>query len=135
MESQQISSIRINNETDLLQARHSVREAAVKMGFNIVDQTRLVTAVSEITRNAYLYARGGAMVLNSVEEEGRKGLLVTVTDNGPGIPDIEQAMTDGYSTRGGLGNGLGGTKRLVNNFKITSVAGEGTEVEILRWKS
>ncbi len=126
--------IHIESEVDLLTARHAVREASIELGFSIVDQTRLVTAVSEITRNAFLYAGMGELAFDPIEELGRQGLVVTITDNGPGIEDIEQVMVDGYSTRNGMGHGLGGTKRLVDKFTITSTPGKGTQVEIVKWK-
>ncbi|NVM22178.1 MAG: anti-sigma regulatory factor [Desulfobacterales bacterium] len=130
-----INEVTIEREEHLLRARQAAREASSAMGFNLVDQTRLITAVSELTRNVYNYAGRGVVTLEKVEKNARSGLMVTVTDRGPGIADIELAMTDGYSTGGGLGNGLGGCQRLVDEFDIRSKAGEGTVVKIVKWQS
>lgn len=129
-----LNEIHIENASSLLTARHMVREASAQMGFSLVDQTRLITAVSELTRNAVMYAGSGKMDLDRVEDGSRRGLMVKITDRGPGIEDISQAMQDGYTTSRGLGNGLGGSKRLVDDFSISSTAGEGTEVVIVKWQ-
>lgn len=123
----------IRAEEDLLTARHAVRASAVAVGFTIVDQTKIVTAASELVRNAYIHGGGGAMTI-TVLRKGRVGLELTVRDKGPGIADVDQAMTDGFSTGAGLGHGLGGTRRLVDEFTIDTGPGRGTTVTIVRWK-
>jgi serine/threonine-protein kinase RsbT len=104
------------------------------VGFGLVDQTKLVTAASELARNTVIYGGGGTVLLEALNDSNRRGLRLTFVDHGPGIPDIERAMKDGYTTGAGLGLGLGGAKRLVNDFDITSGPGEGTRVCIARWK-
>src|SRR5262249_9364398 len=105
-----------------------------QIGFSLVDQTKLVTAASEVARNTVIYGGGGSVLLESVNNERRRGLRLTFSDHGPGIADLELAMKDGYTTGGGLGLGLGGAKRLVNEFDISSRPGEGTQVKLTRWK-
>ncbi|ANN18781.1 serine/threonine protein kinase [Amycolatopsis orientalis] len=123
-------------EEDLLTARHAVRAGAVAVGFSIVDQTKIVTAASELVRNAYIHGGGGVMTITVPRDErGRIGLRLRVRDNGPGIADVEQAMTDGFSTGAGLGHGLGGTRRLVDEFHLDTTPGRGTTVTITRWKT
>ena len=114
--------------------RQAVREQAIALGFSLVDQTKIVTAASEIARNTMTYGRGGEVALQLLAEGLRRGLRLVFTDRGPGIADIEQAMRDGYSSGGGLGLGLGGAKRLSNEFAIESRPGEGTRVMLARWK-
>ena len=114
--------------------RQVVREQAIALGFTLVDQTKLVTAASELGRNILNYGGGGEMVLQPLSEDLRKGLRLAFVDRGPGIPDIELAMKDGYTTGGGMGLGLGGAKRLANDFSIESKVGAGTRVTIRRWK-
>ncbi|WP_033262601.1 anti-sigma regulatory factor [Amycolatopsis vancoresmycina] len=122
-------------EEDLLAARHAVRAAAVAAGFSIVDQTKIVTAASELVRNAYIHGGGGTMTVESVlDSAGRRGIRLQVRDEGPGIADVEQAMTDGFSTGAGLGHGLGGTRRLVDDFDLDTEPGRGTTVTVVRWK-
>ncbi|WP_410592224.1 anti-sigma regulatory factor [Amycolatopsis sp. lyj-23] len=122
-------------EEDLLAARHAVRAAAVAAGFSIVDQTKIVTAASELVRNAYIHGGGGTMTVEQVRAPGgRLGLRLRVRDEGPGIADVEQAMTDGFSTGAGLGHGLGGTRRLVDEFDLDTAPGRGTTVTVVRWK-
>ncbi|MEU4522451.1 anti-sigma regulatory factor [Amycolatopsis sp. NPDC024027] len=122
-------------EEDLLAARHAVRAAAVAAGFTIVDQTKIVTAASELVRNAYIHGGGGTMTVEAVRDPGgRLGLRLRVRDEGPGIADVEQAMTDGFSTGAGLGHGLGGTRRLVDEFDLDTAPGRGTTVTVVRWK-
>ncbi|MDF2459748.1 MAG: rsbT [Nitrospira sp.] len=106
----------------------------ILQGLSLVDQTKLVTAASELARNTLIHGGGGEMCLQAVVEGTRRGVKVIFTDQGPGIPNIELAMTDGYTTRGGLGLGLSGSKRLVNEFAIESKPGKGTTVSIVRWK-
>jgi serine/threonine-protein kinase RsbT len=119
---------------DIVRMRQVVREHATGLGFSLVDQTKLVTAASEIARNTMIYGGGGEVAVMPLSEGARKGLRLVFTDRGPGIADIELAMKDGYTTGGGLGLGLGGAKRLSNDFFIQSRPGEGTRVTITRWK-
>jgi serine/threonine-protein kinase RsbT len=121
-------------EDDVVRARQAVRSWAVEMGFSLVDQTKLVTAASELARNTVVYGGGGSVRMEELEEGARKGLRLTFEDQGPGIPDIERALSDGFTTGGGLGLGLGGARRLVNEFAIHSVPGEGTRVTVVKWK-
>jgi serine/threonine-protein kinase RsbT len=123
----------INAEIDVVAVRRRVRELAAKLGFSLVDQTKLVTAASELARNTMIYGGGGFMQVDALNGP-RTGLRLTFKDGGPGIPDIELAIRDGFTTGSGLGLGLGGAKRLVNDFAITSRVGEGTTVTITRWK-
>lgn len=124
----------IHSTDDIVQVRHDVRDMVVQLGFSLVDQTKLVTAASELARNAATYGGGGTVRLEVLRDGRRTGLRVTFTDQGPGIPDIELALKDGYTTGDGLGIGLGGARRLVNEFEIASRVGEGTRVSIIRWK-
>ena len=114
--------------------RQAVREHAIGQGFSLVDQTKIVTAASELARNIINYGGGGEMTLIPLSEGLRKGLKLVFSDRGPGIPDIELAMKDGYTTGGGMGLGLGGAKRLSSEFSIESKVGAGTRVTITRWK-
>ena len=128
-----LNKIAFENQTEMLTVRQIVKTAAQNIGFGLVDQTRLVTAVSELSRNAFEYAGKGVMLLEQVEDKMKTGLRIVFTDKGPGIADIELAMTDGYSSGRGLGKGLSGSKRLVDEFSIQSKVGEGTEVVIIKW--
>jgi serine/threonine-protein kinase RsbT len=119
---------------DVVLVRQLVREWAVAAGFSLVDQTKLVTATSELARNLIDYAGGGTIRLEALNDGSKRGLRVFFEDQGPGIPDIERALRDGFTTGNGLGLGLGGAKRLVNEFEIQSRPGEGTKVMIARWK-
>jgi serine/threonine-protein kinase RsbT len=127
-------SLPLTSEQDIVLARQAIRRAAQQIGFGIVDQTKIVTAASELTRNALLYGGGGTLEWDVVAENGRQGLRLTVIDHGPGIEDLTLAMKDGYTTGTGLGMGLPGAKRLVNEFKISSGPGAGTTVVVTRWK-
>lgn len=120
-------------EPDVVNVRRRVREVAAKIGFSLVDQTKVVTAASELARNTLIYGGGGSMVLETLNGP-RVGLKLTFEDNGPGIPNIDLALRDGFTTGAGLGLGLGGAKRLVNEFSVDSRVGEGTKVMITRWK-
>jgi serine/threonine-protein kinase RsbT len=126
--------VAIRASEDVVIARHAVRKWATEMGFSIVDQTKIVTAASELARNALEYGKGGTMQLEELQEDGRRGLRLTFEDRGPGIPDLSLALKDGYTTGNGLGYGLGGASRLVNEFHIESKVGEGTRVTVVRWK-
>jgi serine/threonine-protein kinase RsbT len=119
---------------DVIKARQLVRDSAVHQGLSLVDQTKLVTAASELARNTLVHGGGGEMQLQVLNEGIRRGVKVSFIDSGPGIPDIELALKDGYTTRGGLGLGLSGSKRLVHEFTIESKPGKGTTVTIVRWK-
>lgn len=115
--------------------RQLVRSWSIEAGFSLVDQTKIVTAASELARNAVVYGGGGLARLEILRDNGRTGLRLTFEDKGPGIADIERAMQDGYTTGNGLGLGLGGAKRLCNEFSIDSRPGQGTRVTIARWKN
>ena len=123
----------INAEIDVVAVRRRVRELSAKLGFSLVDQTKLVTAASELARNTMIYGGGGFMQVDTLNGP-RTGLRLIFKDNGPGIPNIELALRDGFTTGSGLGLGLGGARRLVNDFAINSRVGEGTTVTITRWK-
>jgi serine/threonine-protein kinase RsbT len=114
--------------------RQRVRQHAVDLGFSLVDQTKIVTAASELARNAMLHGGGGHATIEIVTDGARRGIRLTFADEGPGISDIELAMRDGYSTGDGLGLGLSGAKRLTNEFSIVSTPGQGTRVVVTRWK-
>jgi serine/threonine-protein kinase RsbT len=124
----------LQGEEHIVAARHAVRAAAAKLRFGLVDQTKMVTAASELARNAIVHGKGGKMVLEILDDGLRNGLRATFVDTGPGIADIDLALRDGYSSRDSLGLGLGGARRLVNEFEIASTPGEGTTVTIVRWK-
>ena len=126
--------IALRSTDDIIKARQLVRDCAVLQGFSLVDQTKLVTAASELARNTMVHGGGGDMHVQALNDGGRRGVKVIFVDEGPGIPDIELAMKDGYTTRGGLGLGLSGSKRLVNDFEIESKPGKGTTVTIVRWR-
>jgi serine/threonine-protein kinase RsbT len=124
----------IRSSEDIVRVRQEVRKRAVELGLSLVDQTKLVTAASELARNAVEHADGGTVRLEALRNGARQGLRLTFDDRGPGIPDVELALQDGYTTGGGYGLGLGGTRRLVDEFEIESRLGEGTRVCITRWK-
>jgi serine/threonine-protein kinase RsbT len=125
----------IQSSSDIVKVRQLVREWVVKLGFSLVDQTKLVTAASELARNTLEHGGGGQARVEALNSESRRGVRLTFSDQGPGIEDIEQAMKDGYTTGGGMGLGLGGAKRLVNDFEIDSEPGRGTKVTIVRWRN
>lgn len=124
----------LQSDADIVQARQLVRKWAEEVKFNLVEQTKMVTAASELARNTLLHGGGGSMRIELLSEGLRRGLRLIFQDHGPGIPDIPRALQDGYTTGGGLGLGLPGAKRLVNEFDIVSRVGEGTTVTIVRWK-
>jgi serine/threonine-protein kinase RsbT len=119
---------------DVVRVRQAVRVQAVDAGFSLVDQTKLVTAASEIARNTIEYGGGGELLVEALRDGVRRGLRLTFTDQGPGIADIARAMTDGYTSGGGLGLGLSGAKRLSGEFDIQSTPGKGTKIMLGRWR-
>jgi serine/threonine-protein kinase RsbT len=127
-------SLPIRSSTDIVLIRQAVRKWSGELGFSLVDQTKMITAASELARNSLDYGGGGAVRLEVIENGIKRGLRLSFEDQGPGIPDIQQALTDGFTTGKGMGLGLGGAKRLVNEFEIASRSGEGTRVTITRWK-
>jgi serine/threonine-protein kinase RsbT len=126
-------TVAIRQETDLLLVRQLVRQRAAELGFSKLEKAKAVTAASEIGRNTLIHGGGGKMLLQTCVELARRGLRLTFEDHGPGIADVERAMTDGYTTAGGLGLGLGGTKRLVDEFDLASSVGMGTRVTVTLW--
>jgi serine/threonine-protein kinase RsbT len=124
----------IRSENDIVVVRQTVRKWAVEMKCSLVDQTKVVTAASELARNTLIYGGGGEAILEVIQEGLRRGLRITFADKGPGIPDIDQALRDGFTSGTGMGLGLGGAKRLVNEFHIDSQPGAGTRVTITKWK-
>jgi serine/threonine-protein kinase RsbT len=124
----------IQNEYDIVKARQIVRQFAKEAGMGIVDQTRITTAVSELFRNMFLYAGGGEVLIEKGIVEERNALIITCIDKGQGIANIELAMTDGYTSGGGMGYGLPGSKRLVDKFEIYSVLNVGTTIRVMKWK-
>lgn len=127
--------VAIRSESDVVRARQTVRQWAQEVGFTLVDTTKLVTAASELARNTYDHGGGGEMELELHDDGHRRGLRLVFSDQGPGIPDIALAMRDGYTTGKGMGMGLGGSRRLVNEFEIESQPNAGTRVAIARWRS
>ena len=134
MQVQASETLGIHASEDIVTARQEVRRRAVQLGFSLVDQTKVVTACSELARNTLDYGGGGSMLLETVQNGTRVGLRLTFEDQGPGIPDISLALRDGYTSGSGMGLGLGGAKRLSHEFDIQSEVGRGTTVCILRWK-
>ena len=124
----------IRTTEDIVAVRQAVRARAVELGFNLVDQTKIVTAASELARNTVQYGGGGVVQIDALTGPGMQGIRLILEDCGPGIADIEQAMTDGFSSGGGLGLGLSGARRLSSEFSIESRPGEGTRVTIVRWR-
>jgi serine/threonine-protein kinase RsbT len=126
--------VAIRTSEDIVRARQAVRNWAIRQGLSLVDQTKIVTAASELARNTLDYGGGGEMQVRALQEGLRRGLRLTFIDQGPGILDIELALKDGYTTGSGFGLGLGGARRLVNEFEIASKPGEGTRITITRWR-
>lgn len=126
-------TVPIAADDDIVRVRQRVRDWAVSLGFSLVDQTKLVTAASELARNTLIYGRGGTLTLESVVNERKRGLRLTFEDRGPGIADLALALKDGYTTGNGLGLGLSGARRLAHDFAIDSKVGEGTRIVIARW--
>ncbi|HKD67337.1 MAG TPA: anti-sigma regulatory factor [Candidatus Binataceae bacterium] len=127
-------SLDLLGEKDIVLVRQAVRKIAQDLGFRLVDQTKIVTAASELARNTIIYGGGGILKWEHIRDGGKEGVRLTFSDQGPGIADIEQAMKDGWTTGRGLGLGLSGAKRLVNEFEIESRPGAGTCVTVTRWK-
>ncbi|MED1467638.1 anti-sigma regulatory factor [Bacillus salipaludis] len=127
------SYVKIISEWDIVEARQLGRNIAKELGFGTVDQARITTAISELARNIYLYAGEGEIHIECLRKFGRIGLKVTAMDQGPGIRDIRKVMEDGYSTSGGLGAGLPGVKRLMDNFDLISSPGKGTTIQVEKW--
>ena len=124
----------VRSGEDIVRVRQIVRRWAVELGFGLVDQTKIVTAASEIARNTVDYGGGGEVLLESLSENGRRGLRLVFEDKGPGIQNIDEALKDGFTTSRGLGLGLGGARRLATEFSVESRPGEGTRVSLTRWK-
>ncbi|MGY0487796.1 ATP-binding protein [Streptomyces sp. WG-D5] len=123
----------VRSDDDLLTVRHAVRAATVECGFGLVDQTRVVTAASELARNAFVHGEGGTLVVELLTKRGASGIRLVIQDEGPGIPDLGAALTDGWTTGNGLGHGLGGARRLMDDFHVDTAAGRGTTVTAVRW--
>jgi serine/threonine-protein kinase RsbT len=128
-------SFSVRTPPDIVIVRQTVRTWCLAIGMGLVDLTKIVTAASEIARNTLDYGKGGSMLLEEVRDGLRAGVRLTFEDQGPGIPDIPRALSDGYTTGGGMGLGLGGTKRLVDEFSLDSTPGTGTRIAITKWKS
>jgi serine/threonine-protein kinase RsbT len=123
----------IRSDDDVVRVRQLVRTVAVAAKLSLVDQTKLVTAASELARNTLIYGGGGTADVASVEDGRRRGVRIVFTDTGPGIPDLDMALTDGYTTGGGLGLGLSGARRLVDHFDVVTAVGEGTRISVVKW--
>lgn len=128
-------NMRIVKELDMVVFRNRLKEFAVKIGMGLVNQTKLITAASELSRNMLRYAGGGVVLIEIINVQRQNGLRVTFSDTGPGIPDVKEAMKDGFSTGKSLGLGLPGAKRLVSDFDIKSTVGKGTTITITKWKN
>ena len=124
----------LRSEEDVVAVRQRVRRLAVELGFSLIDQTKLVTATSELARNTVVHGRGGRVRIEALDEGGRPGMRLVFEDRGPGIADVQAALRDGFTTGGGLGLGLGGSRRLVNHFELDSRPGVGTRVMVVKWK-
>ena len=124
----------IQSSSDIVLVRQKVRGWTTELRFSLVDQTKMITAASELARNTLEHGGGGKVTIEAIANGVRNGLKLTFEDQGPGIPDVEQALRGGFSTKSGMGLGLSGSKRLVNEFEIASKAGEGTKVAVTRWR-
>lgn len=134
MPTPQSETLRVSGGAEVVRVRHAVRKCAVDLGFSLVEQTKIVTAASELARNMVDYGGGGEVTIEPLTEGPRKGLRLIFEDKGPGIADVQQALRDGFTSGTGMGLGLGGARRLSNEFDIRSAPGEGTRVTITRWK-
>ena len=132
MSSPRRETVSLVSDRDVVLARRRVREEAARLGFSVVDQTKIVTAASELARNAIVHGGGGTVTIEAFDSNGRHKLQLTVEDAGPGIADVALALTDGYSSGKGLGLGLSGSRRLVDEFELVTSPGEGTRVRIAR---
>jgi serine/threonine-protein kinase RsbT len=132
MSAEAVTRLPVSSDVQISGARHAVREAAITAGFSLVEQTKLVTAASELARNTLVHGGGGHMEITTLGRDQR-GIRLTFTDSGPGIPDVAAALSDGYTTGQGLGLGLGGARRLVNEFAIDTGPGRGTTVTVASW--
>lgn len=126
-------AVELASEMDMMRARQAVRAGALELGFKLIDQTKIVTAASELARNTLVHGKGGIMELQTLNDGLKKGLRLIFEDKGPGIADINQALQDGFTTGNGMGMGLGGSRRLVTEFDIQSRPGEGTRITITKW--
>ena len=126
--------VSVRGEEEVVRVRQLAREWSISLGFGLVDQTKIVTAASELARNTVIYGGGGTVRLQAMNDGARRGLRLTFEDQGPGIADLQLALKDGYSTGTGLGLGLSGAKRLMSEFEIDSTPGQGTRVAVTRWK-
>ncbi|SFC72824.1 serine/threonine-protein kinase RsbT [Bacillus sp. OV322] len=133
-ESEKSIVIDINNEMDIVLARQTGRKVSKELDFSLVDQSRITTSISELARNIYKYALPGKIIIEAIKKENKDGIKVIAVDEGPGIPDIKKALEDGYTTSGGLGAGVPGVKRLMDEFEIDSAVGEGTKIIVKKWK-
>lgn len=131
---QRTETVPIQNSSDVVMVRQRVRAWAIEMKFSLVEQTKIVTAASELGRNTLEHGGGGTLELSLIVNQGRQGIRLSFRDQGPGIPDVGIALKDGYSTGAGMGLGLGGSKRLMNEFEIDSKPGGGTTITAIRWK-
>ena len=127
-------TLEVRASADVVRLRQVVRSWAAELGFSLVDQTKLVTGASELGRNTLEHGHGGQVRLEMLNDDNRRGLRMTFEDQGPGIPDLHLALTDGYSTGAGLGLGQSGTRRLMSEFRIHSEVGKGTQVQVARWR-
>lgn len=127
-------TIKIETEADIVAARQAGRNMSRELGFGTIMQSRMATSISELARNIFLYAGKGTITISPIERDGAIGLQITAVDDGPGIPDIRKALEDGYTTSGALGAGLPGVKRMMDEFDIQSTLGEGTRVQIVKWR-
>jgi len=134
MQISKTEALAVRQGSEVVSVRHLVRKFAVELGFSLVEQTKIVTAASELARNMVDYGRGGMMRAEALDDGIRKGLRLVFEDQGPGIPDLEAALRDGFTTGSGMGLGLGGAKRLSNEFNIRTAPGEGTTITITRWR-
>ena len=135
MQIRRSDTLPVRTEVDIVRVRQATRSVAQQSGLNLVDQTKVVTAASELARNTVVYGGGGEVHIEEVEANGRLGIRLTFEDKGPGIADVERALQDGYTSGNGLGLGLSGARRLTNEFAIRSQPGEGTTVVITKWKT
>lgn len=134
MTSEDAEGVALSSSDDVVRARRLIRDIAVEMGFGLVDQTRLVTAVSELARNTVVHGGGGAMRVERLVDGRKLGVRIAFVDEGPGIPDLDRALQDGWTSGGGLGLGLGGSRRLMHAFDVATEPGAGTTVTVVRWR-